>query len=80
MNGYMIKKLYDPHVKIYFFMICGIISCINIYTLIGGLIQIAGGLFYIYLFYKGELKNSEELVLRVKEEDLENKLNDNFEV
>lgn len=67
----VIRKMYNPYFKIYFCLVCGLIACLNVFTVIGGLIQLCGGLFYVYLFYKGELQESNELIIRLTEQELD---------
>ena len=69
-NG-IIRKMYHPYFKIYFFVVCGLIACLNVFTVVGGLIQLCGGLFYIYLFYKGELYQSDHFIVRLTEQDIQ---------
>ncbi|EDR27693.1 hypothetical protein EDI_163050 [Entamoeba dispar SAW760] len=70
MDGVFIQKLYEPYFKIYFFLISGILCCLNYWTLFGGLIELCGGLFYVYLFYKGELIKASQFIVRVTEDDI----------
>lgn len=73
MEGFLASKIYDPHFKIFFFILGGCLCCLNYLTLFGGLIAVCGGLFYVYLFYIGEIANSAETHhIRITEEDLKN--------
>ena len=66
----LIKKMKNSYFKIYFLLVSGIISCLNIFTILGGLIQMCSGLFYIYLFYKGEL-HSNSFIIRITQNDID---------
>ncbi|KAL7719895.1 Uncharacterized protein QTN25_003014 [Entamoeba marina] len=70
-EGVMIKKMSDARFKMFFFIICGVVMSLSIWTVFGGVIEMAGGLFYVYLFYTGELSRAEEFVIRVSEYDIE---------
>lgn len=66
----VIRKLSNPYCKMYFFIVCGILACLSPFTIIGGLIQLCSGLFYVYLFYKGEFQQSSTFIVRLTEDDV----------
>ncbi|ELP90436.1 hypothetical protein EIN_016650 [Entamoeba invadens IP1] len=71
-DSYIFLKMKEPLFKMFFLIMSGIVVCLNPITLIAGVMEMAGGLFYTYLFYKGELIRTSDFIVRVTEDDISN--------